>query len=57
MTVASQYNGSYGTELFGKRAVDLILKHDQSKVSLLLLMNGIRYFSLCFHISGFILKL
>ncbi|KAF6029584.1 hypothetical protein EB796_012153 [Bugula neritina] len=31
MTVASQYNGSYGTELFGKRAVDLILKHDQSK--------------------------
>jgi len=55
MTVASQYNGSYGTELFGKRAVDLILKHDQSKVSLL--MNGISYFCLCFHLSGFILNL
>ncbi|XP_067930057.1 arylsulfatase J-like isoform X1 [Watersipora subatra] len=31
MTVAREYNGSYGTELFGDRAVDLIMSHNQSK--------------------------
>ncbi|XP_067930053.1 arylsulfatase J-like isoform X1 [Watersipora subatra] len=31
LKVAREYNGSYGTELFGNRAVDLILSHDQSK--------------------------
>ena len=33
LKVANNYNGSYGTELFGNRAVDLIMKHDQSQVS------------------------
>ena len=33
LKVANNYNGSYGTELFGNRAVDLIMKHDQSTVS------------------------
>ena len=32
MESASNYNGSYGTELFGNRAVDLITQHDQSQV-------------------------
>jgi len=32
MKVADNYNGSYGTELFGNRAVDLIMQHDQSRV-------------------------
>ena len=32
ITVARLYNGAYGTEIFGNRAVDLIMQHDQTKV-------------------------
>ena len=32
MKVATGYNGTYGTELFTNKAIDLIIKHDQSKV-------------------------
>ncbi|XP_067929500.1 arylsulfatase B-like [Watersipora subatra] len=39
MTVAREYNGSYGTELFGNKAVDLIMSHDQSKPMLLYLAH------------------
>lgn len=32
MNVADGYNGTYGTELFNNKAVELINNHDQSKV-------------------------